>query len=83
MPSIANNNSPLSRQRPAVQPRGLRRTHAAAYICISPSLFDELVKDGKMPCPRMINSRTVWDRLELDEAFEALPRKEDANPWDS
>lgn len=64
-------------------PRGLRRVDAAAYICISPSLFDEMVKDGRMPGPRMINTRTVWDRFELDEAFEALPRKEAANPWDA
>lgn len=70
-------------QRGGIVPRGLRRVDAAAYICISPSLFDEMVKDGRMPGPRMINSRTVWDRFELDEAFEALPRKEVANPWDA
>lgn len=82
MPSISADTQPLLRQRPVVQPRGLRRTEAAAYICVSPTLFDDMVKDGRMPSPRMINTRTVWDRLEIDEAFEALPRKEDANPWD-
>lgn len=67
----------------AFLPRGLRRTEAAAYICVSPSLFDDMVKDGRMPSPRVINTRTVWDRIEVDEAFEALPRKEAANPWDA
>jgi predicted DNA-binding transcriptional regulator AlpA len=50
---------------------------------ISPSLFDTLVKDGRMPAPKRINSRTVWDRLQLDEAFTALPSNDAAvNPWD-
>jgi predicted DNA-binding transcriptional regulator AlpA len=68
--------------RRGIVPRGFRRTEAAAYISVSPSLFDDMVKDGRMPSPRLINTRTVWDRLEIDDAFEALPRKEDANPWD-
>lgn len=57
----------------SLPPRGLSRVEAAAYIGISPSLFDELVGDGRMPKPKRINSRTIWDRLELDEAFAALP----------
>lgn len=65
-----------------VEPRGLSRTEAAGYIGISPSLFDEMVKDGRMPPPKQLNARTVWDRRRLDEAFENLPEKEDANPWD-
>ena len=36
-----------------------------------------------MPTPKRINSRTVWDRLQLDEAFTALPSNDAAvNPWD-
>ena len=35
-----------------------------------------------MPQPKRINSRRVWDRRRLDEAFEALPNKDDPNPWD-
>jgi len=68
----------------SLAPRGLSREQAAAYIGISPSLFDLLVKDGRMPAPKRINSRTVWDRLKLDEAFAALPSsdQESANPWD-
>ena len=41
-----------------------------------------MVKDGRMPGPKRIDARTVWDRLRLDEAFEALPDSEGGNPWD-
>ena len=68
----------------ALAPRGLSRAEAARYIGVSPSLFDGLVRDGRMPAPKRINTRTVWDRLALDLAFEALPDDEQAtsNPWD-
>lgn len=65
-----------------IEPRGLSRTVAALYIGISPSLFDEMVKDSRMPGPKELNSRLVWDRRELDEAFDALPNRNDRNPWD-
>jgi predicted DNA-binding transcriptional regulator AlpA len=66
----------------AIEPRGLSRVTAAAYIGVSPALFDEMVSDGRMPSPKRVNSRTVWDRKRLDEAFEALPDKASRNPWD-
>ena len=67
----------------SLAPRGLSREQAAAYIGVSPSLFDILVKDGRMPAPKRINSRAVWDRLSLDAAFAALPgNDEPMNPWD-
>jgi hypothetical protein len=42
-----------------------------------------LVKDGRMPLPKVIGRRKVWDRRKLDLAFEALPEDgiPDANPW--
>jgi hypothetical protein len=63
-------------------PRGMSRVEAADYVGISPSLFDTMVGDGRMPGPKLINTRTVWDRLALDRAFEALPDRDAANPWD-
>jgi predicted DNA-binding transcriptional regulator AlpA len=65
-----------------IEPRGLSRIGAASYLGVSPSLFDEMVKDGRMPQPKRINSRAVWDRRQLDEAFEDLPQV-DHNPWDA
>jgi predicted DNA-binding transcriptional regulator AlpA len=66
----------------SIEPRGLNRMKAAAYVGVSPSLFDEMVGDGRMPSPKKINSRRVWDRRELDDSFDALPRKEERDPWD-
>jgi predicted DNA-binding transcriptional regulator AlpA len=67
----------------SLAPRGLSREQAAAYIGVSPSLFDVLVKDRRMPEPKRINARTVWDRLQLDAALAALPSDDESvNPWD-
>jgi hypothetical protein len=54
------------------------------YVGVSPGKFDELVKDGRMPEPRRIDARKVWDVRALDVAFDALPC-EDADQgtsWD-
>ncbi len=67
---------------PSLAPRGLSRVQAAAYIGVSPTLFDELVADGRMPKPKRINARTVWDIRQLDIAFDAIPNDQDLNPWD-
>ena len=68
---------------PSLAPRGLSRAQAAAYIGVSAWLFDEMVKDGRMPPPVRINARTVWDRVKLDEAFAALSDgpTESNDPW--
>jgi predicted DNA-binding transcriptional regulator AlpA len=66
-----------------IAPRGLSRTQAAAYIGVSPSLFDQMVADGRMPKPKRINARTVWDRRKLDEAFDMLDDDSPVcDPWD-
>jgi len=63
-------------------PRGMSREKAAAYVGVSSSLFDEMVKDGRMPPPKRANSRVIWDRIQLDAAFEALPDiAQERNPW--
>src|SRR5687767_1271141 len=58
---------------PSLAPRGLCREQAAEYIGVSVSLFDEMVHDGRMPRPKRVNTRTIWDRHELDLSFAALP----------
>jgi predicted DNA-binding transcriptional regulator AlpA len=65
-----------------IEPRGLSRAQAASYVGVSPSLFDEMVKDGRMPQPKHINARVVWDKRLLDEAFEALPEGADQSTED-
>ena len=68
----------------SLPPRGLSRVQAAEYIGIGASKFDELVDDGRMPKPKRIDGRTIWDRIKLDEAFAALDEGEAraSNEWD-
>lgn len=54
---------------------GYSRTEAAEIIGIGVDLFDRAVEAGKLPRPRMIGSRLVWDIGELVAAFRELPHK--------
>jgi predicted DNA-binding transcriptional regulator AlpA len=73
MPSKASTNeSPRHEPLPLPQARGLNREQAAAYVGVSPSKFDELVKDHFMPPPVAIGARRLWDRHALDKAFDGL-----------
>lgn len=69
----------------SLQPRGLCREIAAAYIGVGSTKFDQMVKDGVMPQPRIHGARRLWDRSELDIAFNDLPHAGDdqdkQNPW--
>ena len=61
--------------------RGLDENEAAVYLSLSPSFFRKLVTDGRMPRPRVIGERRIWDIEELDLAFKAMPREGgDAEP---
>src|SRR5690606_13446883 len=57
----------------AVQPRGLRRTGAAAYLGISTSLFDRERAAGRIPAPRQMFGVALWDRHHLDSLFDGKP----------
>lgn len=59
----------------AVDPIGLCREESAAYVGIGSTLFDSMVADGRMPPPRELGGRNVWDREELYFAFKALPHR--------
>ena len=63
--------------------RGLRRPEAARYIGISPSKFDELVRDGRMPHPFRVDTCTLWDIHDLDAAIDDLKHADTRNPWDN
>lgn len=58
---------------PPLTRRGLHRDESAAYVGISPSKFDEMIADGRMPKPKQIDGRKVWDVRALDSAFDDLP----------
>jgi hypothetical protein len=67
----------------SLPPRGLSRVVAAGYLGISTGLFDQMVADGRMPQPKVINSRKVWDRLAIDRHFDELGEADDGdNSWD-
>jgi hypothetical protein len=76
----------LDKRISLIDPRGLGRDAAAYYIGIGATLFDTLVAEGRMPKPKLIYSRKVWDRQELDIAFNKLPNGEqpddESNPFD-
>ncbi len=65
-------NSPVDARRAYAPRRALRRDEAATYVGISPSKFDELVKDGRMPKPKNIDARKVWDIRQLDLVLNEL-----------
>ena len=65
-----------------VLPRALRAPDAAHYIGLSKSKFLELVSAGRLPSPIRIDGCRVWDRYELDDAFETFEAKKTNNPWD-
>lgn len=61
-----------SRISPFGAARGLNREEAARYIGVSVTTFDKLVADGRMPKPKMLGSRRIFDRLALDRHFDEL-----------
>jgi predicted DNA-binding transcriptional regulator AlpA len=68
---------------PSLAPRGLSRVQAAEYIGVGVTKFDKMVGDGRMPRPKRIDGRVVWDRVKLDEAFDALDDEAAVqNEWD-
>jgi hypothetical protein len=64
--------------------RGLSRVDSAAYVGVGPTKFDAMVSDGRMPPPRRIDGRRVWDVVEIDSCFDNLPHETvvSGNSWD-
>jgi hypothetical protein len=57
------------------------------YVGVGATMFDRLVASGRMPAPRKIDSRKVWDIRALDVAFDQLPSEAGAqtgtsSSWD-
>jgi hypothetical protein len=52
-------------------------------IGVGTTKFDEMVDDRRMPRAKRIDGRLVWDRIKLDEAFDALDDDLGSkNEWD-
>ena len=62
--------------------RGFSCSEAARYVGISISKFEQLVRDGRMPKPIKIDRRCVWDKYQLDLAFNLLGG-DGSNEWDA
>jgi hypothetical protein len=63
---------------------GLAELEAAAAVGISASKFRSLVGERRMPSPRRLDGRNIWDVDELRAAFKALPHEDEgekANSW--
>jgi predicted DNA-binding transcriptional regulator AlpA len=69
---------PRSRADTFYPPRGMRADRAAAYLDMSETSFHTLVAEGELPAGVRIRGMTVWDRLELDAAFENFKAKRQA-----
>lgn len=68
---------------PTLPPRLVGRAAAAAYLSVSPAVFDEMVADGRMPRPKRLSpGRVAWDVKALDSAVDALPDT-GSNPIDA
>lgn len=53
--------------------RGLSEPEAALYVGLGATKFRELVAEGRMPKPRLIDGRRIYDVDDLDAAFKSLP----------
>jgi hypothetical protein len=63
---------------------GLGELEAATAIGISASKFRTLVSERRMPSPRRLDGRKIWDVDELRAAFKALPHEDESekgNSW--
>lgn len=63
---------PNKEDRYSYPPRGMSREVAARYIGVGETTFDKLVAEGRMPKPKRIGSRVIWDRHEIEACFEDL-----------
>jgi predicted DNA-binding transcriptional regulator AlpA len=63
-------------------PRGMSRDDAARYVGVGATKFDQMVSDGRMPRPKRVDSRVIWDRLRIEAAFTDLPDDARQNPFD-
>jgi predicted DNA-binding transcriptional regulator AlpA len=57
----------------------MRAEQAASYFGMSRASFLRLVDDGVMPAPVKVRAMSLWDRCDLDDAWECL-KENDGEP---
>jgi hypothetical protein len=68
-----------------IMPRILRRELAAIYLSISPTMFDNEVKAGRLPAPlRVAGTVKGWDMRDLDQLIDQWKAEQGApaETWD-
>lgn len=63
-------------------PLGMDREEAARYVGVGVTKFDQMVADGRMPRPKRVDGRVIWDRRRVEAAFTDLPEDRVLNPLD-
>jgi hypothetical protein len=74
---------------PTLPPRLIGREAAAAYVSVSPNIFDAMILVGTMPRPFPVHGRRVaWDVRDLDccidllkERSKEVPQPDNDNSW--
>lgn len=62
----------------------MRIEQAASYLSISVSSFQQLIEDGELPkATRILRGIALWDRYDLDAAFEGWKDQTPENSFDS
>lgn len=82
MPRVASRIEEVPSAAPAPVRFGLSAPEAAEAIGIGITLFLQMTEDGRMPRPRVIGARRVYDVDEVRTAFKALPHDRQAEPTD-
>ena len=68
---------------PTLAPRLIGRNAAAAYVSLAPNTFDLMVRDGRMPKPRILTTgRKAWDVRLLDQAIDELALDDEGSSED-
>ncbi len=73
----------MMRSRQALPPAAYRARRRRSTSVARRRKFDQMIAVGRMPGPKRIDGRKIWDRQKLDAAFAALPDDDTPNPWDA
>ncbi|GEP59506.1 hypothetical protein [Reyranella soli] len=53
----------------------MRATEATPRgLGVGVTAFDRLIAEGRMPKPKPVGERVIWDRLKLDDTFSDLEK---------